>query len=140
MALLLPTDVQTAASTVLIPLAGVLVGMSFAWIGNAQALVQTAQIERLATLSGEGIEKYVHTFQLAILIILVAVVLWALAGLGVFALPCPLTCPTWAPGFAIGVLFFVASLAVRECWHVVLGAQMLLLAQRWVARLPETKP
>ena len=36
--LLVKVNLQTAANAVLLPLAGIFVGLSFAWAGNAQAL------------------------------------------------------------------------------------------------------
>src|SRR5205085_1505555 len=45
---LVPYDLKTAASTVLLPLVGVLVGLSFAWAGNAQSLLQSEEIETLS--------------------------------------------------------------------------------------------
>jgi hypothetical protein len=138
-AVLLHVSLFEAARSVLIPLVGILVGMTFAWVGNAQAIVQTAEIDRLADAQGGGIENYVFTFQSAILAILVSLCLWALAGLGVFDQPCPWLCPAWLYPTTRGLLFFLASLTLRECWQVVTGAQMLLLAQRNISRLPRPK-
>jgi hypothetical protein len=138
-AMLLPVTLSEAAKSVLLPLAGILVGMSFAWVGSAQAIVQTVEIEKLADAQGGGIENYVFTFQSAILAILVTLCLWGLAGLGVFDQPCPWPCPAWLYPAARGLLFFIASLTLRECWQVVMGAQMLLLAQRKIAKLPSSK-
>src|SRR5690349_15998442 len=65
MALVLPGSLADAAKSVLLPLVGIFVGMSFAWVGNAQAIIQTAEIDRLAKEQGGGIENYVFTFQSA---------------------------------------------------------------------------
>jgi hypothetical protein len=136
MAILLPASLADAAKSVLLPLAGIFVGMSFAWVGSAQAIIQTAEIKRLADEQGGGIENYVFTFQSAILAILMTLGLWGLAGLGLFDRPCPWACPGWLHQATSGLLFFFASLTLRECWQVVMGAQMLLLAQRGIANLP----
>jgi len=138
-AALLPGALSEAAKSVLLPLAGIFVGMSFAWVGSAQAIIQTAEIERLADEQGGGVENYVFTFQSAILAILVTLCLWGLAGLGVFDRPCPWACPGWLHRATVGLLFFFASLTLRECWQVVMGAQMLLLAQRAISKLPAPK-
>lgn len=138
-AILLPLTLAEAAKSVLLPLVGILVAMSFAWVGSAQAIMQTAEIDRLAEEQGGGIEDYVFTFQSAILTILITLVLWGLAGLGVFDLKCPWACPGWLYTATSALLFFFASLSLRECWQVVMGAQMLLLAQRRIAKLPTSK-
>src|SRR5688500_2066943 len=49
MSFLVPLSLREASSAVLFPLAGAFVGLSFAWAGNAQALLQTPEIERLST-------------------------------------------------------------------------------------------
>lgn len=135
-AAILPGSVAAAAQTVLFPLAGIFVGLSFAWVGNAQAVLQSTEIERLIKENPGGVEAYAYTFQSAILAILVTLVAWGLAALGVFDQPCGWECPGWMYPATVAGLFALASLTVRECWHVVMGAQLLLLSQRYLARLP----
>jgi hypothetical protein len=134
MAYVVPGDLKTAASTVLLPLVGVLIGLSFAWAGNAQALLQTEEIEQLSDYRSGGFEEYVYTYQSAILVILASVVLWGVAGLGVFDLSCFWRCPAESYFAAKSFLYFFSSVTLRECWHVVLGAQMMLLARRRIRR------
>jgi hypothetical protein len=121
------TDLKTSSNTVLLPLAGVFIGLCFAWAGNAQALLQTDEIESLAKQRSGGIREYVFVYQTAILAVMTCVTLWAIAGLGVFddTWPTRANCISYATIKA--ALFFSASLTLRECWHVVLGAQTLLL-------------
>lgn len=120
-------DLKTSASTVLLPLVGVIVGLSFAWAGNAQSLLQTPEIDDLDDYIAGGIPEFIFIFQTAILAILTSAVLWGLAGLGVFDHECFWKCsPRWY--FAASTtLYGFLSLTIRECWHVVLGAQGLLL-------------
>src|SRR5690242_14417240 len=47
------------AKSVLLPLVGVLVGLSFAWAGNAQALLQTKEMEKIAKFHKGGLAEYV---------------------------------------------------------------------------------
>lgn len=122
-----PVCASEAANTVLLPLAGIFVGLSFAWGGNAQALLQTDEIERLAEHRDGGITEYVLVYQTAILVILCCVALWGLAGLKLFdqTWPTPQNVRSY---FAVKcVLYVSASVALRECWHVVLGAQHFLV-------------
>ncbi|MDC0723742.1 hypothetical protein [Nannocystis bainbridge] len=120
-----------AAKTVLLPLAGVFVGVSFAWGANANSLLQSPENEEMARRRG-GIEEYAYTFQLAMLVILSSLVLWGLAGLEVFD-------RTWSTDVdaaayrAVEFVFYTTvSLTLRESWHVALGAQMLLLTRVYI--------
>lgn len=132
MAILTPASLEKAAQTVLLPLAGVFVGMSFAWIGNAQVALQSNEIEEFARYGPGGLENYIYTFQSAILAILVTLAAWAIAALGIIDRPCGWGCPSWGYEAASALLYAFASLTLRECWHVVMGAQMLLFVQRHV--------
>lgn len=135
-AALVPGSMVQSAQTVLLPLAGVFVGMSFAWVGNIQAVLQSDEAERLYGVHPGGPENYAYSFQSAILAVLASIGFWAAAGMGVFDRPCPWACPAATYDVMKGILFAFISLAVRECWHVVLGAQMLLLVQRYIRHLP----
>ena len=126
-ALILPITLKEASTSLLLPVAGILIGLSFAWGGNAQALLQTKEVEDIASFKRGGFEDYVYTFQSAIFLILVTLCFWALAGLNIFDSIWP-TCSNkvWYRSL-IGFIFFLSSMTLRECWHVVLGAQQLLL-------------
>lgn len=132
-------DLGAAASTVLLPLAGILIGLCFAWAGNAQALLQTEELEEMTEFHSGGYAEYVFTYQAAIFAILVTVVAWALAGFEIFD-------KTWPTGnreswyFVVkAILFALSSLTIRECWHVVLGAQWMLLARHAIKRSKQDK-
>lgn len=116
-----------AAQTFLLPLAGVFIGLSFAWVGNAQALLQESEIEKIANYHPDGIRTYVYTFQLAILVILLTLIAWGLAGLKVFTLP--IFSNSYIKFGTEAGLYFMASLTLRECWHVVMGSQLLILSR-----------
>lgn len=122
-ALLSSVELDDAARTVLLPLAGVFVGVSFAWGANATALLQTQEVEEIGRRVG-GLEEFAFAYQLAMLSILSSLVLWGLAGLRVFA-DLPLV---WS--FLVETLFYsTISVTIRESWHVALGAQMFLLSR-----------
>jgi hypothetical protein len=129
------SDLKTAASSVLLPLVGVLVGLSFAWAGNAQSLLQTAEIEELSEYHRGGLSEFAFTYQAAILAILACVALWGLAGLGVFERACLWQCSNWWYFGTAIVLYAFLSLTIRECWHVVLGAQALLLMRAYKKKI-----
>lgn len=129
----IPVSIEDAAGTVLLPLASIFIGLSFAWAGNAQALMQEKEIIELAEKHPDGLESYLYTFQLAILIILITLIMWGMAGLkfldliDVYDLPYVRTVVEM-------VLIFFASLTVRECWHVVLGSQLMILTRHEIRR------
>jgi len=134
LAYLVRVDLATAANTVLLPLAAVLVGLSFAWAGSAQALLQASEVQEMTTFHKGGFTDYVFTYQVAIFAILVTLVSWALAGFQIFDKLWP-TESRNSCYFAVKVLLFtLSSLTLRECWHVVLGAQWMLLIQHEVKR------
>lgn len=125
-----PVSTRTAANAVLLPLAGIFIGLSFAWGGNAQALLQTSEMEEISKYHEGGYMEYVFVYQTAILIILTSLVLWGLAGLNIFDSFWPTTRRPRLYFLVRWILFTASSITLRECWHVVLGAQWMLLAQR----------
>ena len=121
-----------AANTVLLPLAGIFIGLSFAWAANAQALMQSTEIRELAANHPGGYFHYLYTFQTAIFVIIITLIFWGLAGLSIFEnLHCN---PNQRIIYFLvkTILFTFASLTLRECWHVILGVQMLLLIQNQI--------
>ncbi len=134
---LVPLELASAANAVLLPLGGILIGLAFAWAGNAKSLMQSTEIDELAEYHEGGFVDYVYTYQLAILVILMTIVLWALAGLEVYDKVWPKVSGGNHYFVVQTILYSMSSLTLRECWHVVLGAQFMLLAQR---RIKRTKP
>jgi hypothetical protein len=103
------------------------VGLAFAWAGNAQALLQTDEIALMSRFKKGGLRDYVFTFQAAVFALLVTLSLWGLAGLGVFD---TLFLSNHHPDtyrLVSIILFAISSYSIRECWHVVLGAQIMIL-------------
>ena len=125
--LIIPISLEEAGRSLLLPLAGIFIGLSFAWGGNAQALLQTEEIEKLSSFREGGYEEYIYAYQSAVLLILVSLVSWGVAGLGVFDRVWPIDINSCSYHAITGILYFFASITLRECWHVVLGAQALLL-------------
>lgn len=127
MSFILPITLENASTSLLLPIASIFIGLSFAWSGNAQALLQSQEIEELSSYRSGGYEEYLFTFQSAILLILLTLIAWGVAGLGIFDQVWPVTQCSFSYRFITGFLFFLASITFRECWHVVLGSQALLL-------------
>jgi len=139
LAFVVPVDLQGAANAVLLPLVGILIGLTFAWAGNAQALMQSAEIQELSEHHEGGFEEYVYTFQLAILVVLTTIVVWGLAGLSLLDKVWP-TQDRPTLYFLIKLIHYaLASMTLRECWHVVLAAQLMLLIQRKIKKVKGNK-
>jgi hypothetical protein len=130
MAFIIPASLDKAASTVLLPLAGIFVGLSFSWSANAQALLQSKEINELAENKEGGFIDYVYTFQLAILFIIITLILWGFAGLQFFDIFWPSIRENILYFICKMVLYSFSSITIRECWHVVLGTQLLLISKR----------
>lgn len=138
-AIVVKNDISEASKAVLLPLAGVLVGLAFAWGGNAMALLQTDEIDKFSDYHPGGFEEYVYVYQSAILTILITLSLWGIAGLEVFDSTWP-TNSNKIPYYLCKVfLYSLSSLSLRECWHVVLGAQQMLLTKRQMKKMLEDK-
>lgn len=129
LAFLIDEPLSEASRVILLPLTGLLVGISFAWIGNALTLLRSDEIAALSEHHVDGLRSYVYTFQTAVLVIMVTAGLWAGAGLKMFDLVDP------SPATAIALesgLYFFAALATREAWQVVMGSQELLLTRSFI--------
>ena len=132
--------IHTFAGTALLPLAAILIGLTFSWSGNAQALLADAEIEKMATDMTGGIAEYVYRFQLGIFITLVTIISWGIAASKLLdplnvelisffnntdticGIQCSIEVVDWA-------LYSIVSLCLRTCWQVVLGSQALLLTR-----------
>jgi hypothetical protein len=138
MAYVVPVSLSQAANAVLLPLAGIFIGLSFAWGGNANALLQTEEILDVSRHVAGGLAEYAYVYATAILILLATVAIWGIAGLDVFDKVWPTHDSFWY-GAISGLTYGVSSVALRECWHVVLGAQYLLLSRSKVQQLKRDK-
>jgi hypothetical protein len=119
---------STSAMSVLLPVGAIFVGMAFAWTGSSHALLQTAEVASVAAKFKGGFTAYVMTFQLATFVILFTLSIWTFAALQVFDVRWPTADRPVAYFVIETVLYAVASLAVRECWHVIGATQQMLLA------------
>lgn len=139
LSLIVQVDLTRAANSVLLPLSAIFIGLTFAWAGNANALLQSHEIDKLSQYHEGGFVEYVYIFQTAILIILMSLVFWGLAGLKVFDKLWPTPVNTIGYFVVKSILFAFSSMTLRECWHVVKGAQWLLLAKRRISHINEKR-
>ena len=132
LALYVPIELREATNSILAPLAGLLIGLAFAWAANAQALLQCEEVEEIVKNTKGGFPDYVYTYQLSVFIVLLTMILWGLASLGVFDKIWPKIDSHYYIGCKY-VLYLMTSLTIRTCWHVVMGAQLMLIV-RWTIR------
>lgn len=121
---------EKIANSVLLPLIGVFVGLSFAWAGTIYPILQSRAFDRFSSKSKGGHIDYLYTFQCAVLIMLVTLVSWGLVAVGFFESVCtrhPSLCFTLN-----AYLYSLVSISIRECWHVVLGVQMMIIIQKGI--------
>ena len=134
-ALLLPLEIGNVASAVLLPISGALVGLSFAWIGAAYTILQSREFEQLAKHNPGGLEVYAYQYQSAILVVLVTISAWGFAATGILDRTCPWACPGWLYTGTVATIFFLSSMALRECWQVVGLTQQVLIFRAKAARI-----
>lgn len=120
-------DAQPAelAKSALLPLMAILVGLTFSWAGNVNAILQTDEVIKFVREKG-GPQEYVYTFQLCILINIAVIGAWCIP---LLELPYVLHCFPYATfeRLATALLMAAVSLAIRTGWHAVIGSNMLLL-------------
>jgi sterol desaturase/sphingolipid hydroxylase (fatty acid hydroxylase superfamily) len=120
---------KDAANTVLFPLVGIFIGLAFAWVGNAQSLIQPDQIRKIIRVNKLQLSDFSYRYQMAILVLFACLVVWGLAGLNIFD-PKIMRAAIYA--WVTFGIFVLTSVAFRECWHVVLSARTLLVAQDFI--------
>lgn len=134
-AYLTPLSMQECANAVLLPIVGILIGLSFAWVGNAQALLESEEINKLSQHHDGGFEEYVFVYQTAILAIIFTLILWGMAGLAIFDRRWPTQNASILYFCIKSTLFTFSSLTLRECWHVIMGTQWMLLVRKQIKDL-----
>lgn len=138
-ALLTQQRLEEFSHKLLLPLAAVLFGIAFAWIGVAQGLLQTDELRKFTRGNPDGHLNYIYGFLLSCLILVTTLVIWGLVGLGIVDQIIP---EKEFPSAYIGiksVVFFVLSMSIRECWQVMIGAAYLLRARLAVQDHDEKK-
>jgi hypothetical protein len=134
-----PLSLYEASKGLLLPTVGILIGLSFAWSGNALALLSTDEIQEFTGYHDGGIAEYAYVLLSSILSLIVTLVGWGLAGLDIFDSVWPGDSCVLTYYFIKVFLYLILSVSIRECWSVVMGTQMLLLAKVEVARRKKEK-
>jgi len=131
---LVPIHIEQAANKILLPLSSIFIVLSFVWAVSTQSLIQSKEVHKLSEYHAGGLTEYVFVYQTAILTVLTTLITWGLAGLGIFDARWPTACSPELYFLSKTILFAMLSIALRECWQVMLGTQVLLLVQREVKK------
>lgn len=124
----LPMPMNKIACSMMLPICGIIFGITFAWSGNITALLSTNELDKFSNYVPGGLETYVYYTQSVVLLVLTLGGLWGLVG---FEL---LVDKKW-----YYLLLTVTAMTIRECWNLILMAQYLILVRRDVARLEHKK-
>lgn len=154
----IPMPTMKASGVVLIPLASIFIGLTFAWIANVQSILASSEIEKFVEYRSGGFPEYVFPFQLGVLTVLICLLAWGLAGVGVMGFAfgkCSALLKgdgggnafTWSKvawesifgecrGFSISevALYSLISFSVRECWRLISGTMLLLISRHVIAK------
>jgi F0F1-type ATP synthase membrane subunit c/vacuolar-type H+-ATPase subunit K len=130
-ALVFREDLSERARSVILPLAGVLVGLTFAWSATAIGIISSKEFRRIMENSRTGIRGTANYFQLAILVVLASTILWSIAGLGPYK-TFPFISLKVAKLATSTFLFAFTSFAVTECWSAINLTRLTLLSYNLV--------
>lgn len=109
----------SSATSLCIPFISVLIAITVAWSGNIISLLNTEEITELSTYYHGGIEGYAFNIQSTVLMLFIAIIIWTLYGFEFFSYP-------WIP-------LFISSIVLRDCWNVILFAQLLTITRAKIA-------
>ena len=129
LAYLIDIDVRTLADLILPPLSILFFSAYISW-GSGLQLLQTPELQELVRHRQGGMTEYVFTYQLVILIVLMAIIFWVLVKFRFFSVS--IVDDSLLFGLKVFLLAFT-SLTVRECWQITSGTQWLLLAKHEMA-------
>lgn len=119
-------SIEKCATGGLLTLIAILVGVAFSWVGNAIALISDTDFTEVIRSGPGGIQTYVFSYLLSVLIIAVSLVLWGLGSLGLFA---AIQGEAWV-GYRLiqGLMLVFAVASVHHAWRIVLSAQKAHIA------------
>ena len=124
------------AGKALFPAASILIGMAVAWTSRAATILQDRSFRDAVVSDETPLEDYLYGYQLSLLIIIAMVVVVALVANRGFALP---VSEQFAARSTAFLMYFLISIAIRECWTVINFSNLLSILHSRVARTPRRK-
>ncbi|WP_346689674.1 hypothetical protein [uncultured Cloacibacillus sp.] len=136
-----PTSLKEAATTILFPLTGILVGVCASWAGPAQEVLTSKDVIPFLEKHKGGIQEYFFILQTVIFVMLVSIILWGLAGIGIFE-TLGNNENNCVRHIYIGVsflLYAVLSLSIRTCWEAVSYAHHIMYTKIQLQKIKQQK-
>lgn len=130
-------DSGEIAKTIALPGAAILVGLSFAWAGRSANLLQERGFSAFLIENGPPAEGYVYSFQLAILSVIAFVLISLVLMLG--GLDISLGSGPRDQFANKSLLFIVGSVALRECWGVILFVNKLTIQYYYYREIEDAR-
>lgn len=132
---LVDSPMKEVARVVLLPLIAVIIGLTFAWAGNAQGFFQSKEIIEISKNKAGGYIDYIFVYQLSIFIVLLCSIMWSLLALDYKEINLfgQLFHPKYLP-FQLRQLvkvfiYTITGITLREAWSVIQGVHYFLIAR-----------
>lgn len=113
--------IEDIAASLFLPLIGIFVGLSFAWVDNMLNSLNSPAAKKMALANTEsgGYRNYLFVLQNSVFVLLLTLIFWGLTGIGVFK------SLEEKKGIGFHVwktfLFFMLSISIAECWGIIQG-------------------
>lgn len=120
------TSIVNVARTILFPLFGLLIGMTFAWLANATSILQTNEIRKLSEKKEGGIKSYIYIYQTVILVVLTVMSLWSIIAMK-FMYSLFINTNIIVIDIIKTMAYSSLSTVIRFCWQGSLGTQKFLI-------------
>jgi hypothetical protein len=133
--LLIPATPYEFAGKALFPAASILVGMAVAWTSRAAAVLQDEKFRSAVISDYLPIEAYLYGYQLSLLIIISMVIFVTITANGGLTLPIGTNLAQTCTGIT---MYFLLSMAMRECWTVINFSNLLSILHSKVPAKPKS--
>lgn len=131
-------SLNAVSESVLFPLASLFIGISLTWGGSAQAILDSDEIRLLGDHHQRGYAEYPYSFQSAVLVIFITLILWGIASIGIFEKNCIINIK-YLQYIIKFILYSFISFSLRICWQMVSFSHELLLAKEKIIRINKSK-
>lgn len=137
----IPTSLREAATTILLPLTGILVGACASWAGPAQEVLTSKDMIPFLEKHQGGIKEYFFILQTVIFIMLISIILWGLAGIGMFETfrSNENDCVRSIYIIVSFALYAILSLSIRICWETISYAHHIMYTKIQLQKIEPPK-
>ena len=147
LSLIVNQSIIKISSISIIPLLSVLLGVTFAWIGNSHMLMVDKNVLQVISKRKGGLIEYLYTYQLAVLILLIILVFNILNGLEFyqlllnfikFKIKLNMNCISFLRIIYKTIIFSSLSYSVAIVWEIITISQWFYIIKSLVDK-EETK-